>query len=322
MLFALCLFACGEAPKQQNVPNLVVGIQNSPSNSLIIIASEKKFFDTTKVKVVVKEFSAGKLALQALLGQANDLDIAISAETPVVLSSLGGNQLRVLTSIVEAKNECRMVVRRENDADTPEKYFAKPRKITTSQGGSPEWITYNFFKKYNLDKNKTEIVYMLPENMPIALANKAVDGICIFDPFARIAEKELADKATTFLNTDISSYYVMSIKEQKLATSASEIEALLKGLLKAQQFIIENPIEAKKIIAQKTKLDISILDATWQNYTFKLSLTKPFLQLCEEEAKWALTTGKYPKETKVPNFSAIIAKELLKKTNPEAVDYE
>ena len=81
--------------------------------------------------------------MQALLGQSGDLDVSVSAETPIALSSLGGSKLKVITQIVNAKNETRVVVRKEDGLDTPEKYFSKPRKLTTSQGGSPEWFTYN-----------------------------------------------------------------------------------------------------------------------------------------------------------------------------------
>src|ERR1700750_2840730 len=89
----LFLFSCKQNKRPEEV---TIGIQNSPSNSLVIIASAKGFFDSSKVKVTVKEFSAGKLALQALLGQANDIDVAVSAETPVVLSVMGGNQLKII----------------------------------------------------------------------------------------------------------------------------------------------------------------------------------------------------------------------------------
>lgn len=299
---------------------LNVGIQNSPSNSLIIVAAKMNFFDTTKVKVVIKEFSAGKLALQGLLGQAGDLDIAVSAETPVVLSSLGGNKLKVIAQIVKAKNECRVVVRKDGDLNTPRKYFSKPRKLTTSLGGSPEWFTYNFIKQYNLDKNKVEVLAMLPENMPIALSNSAVDAISIFDPYAGLGEKELGENGRTFNNENIISYYVMSVKESTITQKGEALEELMKGLLKTEEFIKNNPDEAKKIVAEKTKLDIDIVNQTWSHYSFTVKLDISLIGLCNEQAKWAIETGKYPKETVIPNFKEVIYPDILKKVAPKAVD--
>ncbi|MFZ4477214.1 MAG: ABC transporter substrate-binding protein, partial [Saprospiraceae bacterium] len=290
---------------------LVVGIQNSPSNALVIIADDKNLFDTTKVKVQIKEFSAGKLALQALLGAAGDLDMAVSAETPVVLSSLGGNQVNVISQVVNASNECRIVVRRDGNLNTPETYFSKKRIITTSQGGSPEWLTYNFLKKYNLTQREVEINAMAPENMPIALANKAVDGVSIFDPYARLAEKELGDAALTFLNEDMKSYYILSVKGKTLTEKKEAIIAFIDGLKKAESFVKKNTSEAQQIIARRTKLDIDIIKTTWSNYEFRVGIDEALIKTCQQEAHWAIETGKYPKSTPIPDFSKILTSEYV-----------
>jgi len=318
---AILIASCGCNQNKKTVQELMVGIQNSPSNSLVIIASDKGFFDTTKVKVVVKEFSAGKLALQALLGRANDIEVAVSAETPVVLSTLGGNKFKVISEIVNAKNECRVVVRKDGELNTPEKYFSKSRKLTTSEGGSPEWFTYNFINNYNLDKSKVEVIAMLPENMPIALSSKAVDAISIFDPFARIAENDLGDLGMTFLNSDITSYYVMSVKEKTLTEKSEALEELMKGLLKAEEFIKNNPEEAKQIVAKMTKLDISILHSTWDNYSFAVRLDNSFIDLCIAQTNWAIETGKYPRSTAVPDFKQVVSPDILKKVAPATVGF-
>jgi ABC-type nitrate/sulfonate/bicarbonate transport system substrate-binding protein len=321
-IITLGLCGCnGCNQNQKSVTSLTIGIQNSPSNSLVIVAAAKVFFDTTKVKVDVKEFSAGKLALQALLGQSNDLDVAVSAETPVVLSTLGSNKFKVVSQIVDAKNECRVVVRKDDDLNTPEKYFSKSRKLSTSQGGSPEWLTYNFIKKYNLDKSKIQIIAMLPENMPAALSSKAVDAISIFDPYARIGETQLGKDGLTFLNTDITSYYVMSVKEQVITEKGQALEELLKGLIKAQDFIKNHPEEAKQIVAQKTKLDIAIINATWSNYNFGVGLNQALVNLCIDQSNWAIETGKYPSGTAIPDYKMVLSNEILKKVAPNTVNY-
>jgi len=322
LILTIILIGCNtfNKGKQISTPQLSVGIQNSPSNALVIIADKKGFFDTTKVKVVVKEFTAGKLALQALLGQAGDLDVAVSAETPVALSSLGGNKIKVISQIVSAKDEARVVVRKDGNLDTPEKYFNKKRKLTTSLGGSPEWFTYNFIKKYNLDKNKLEVIAMLPENMPVALSGGAVDAISIFDPYARIGEKELGDKGLTFYDSDVTSYYVMSVKDATIKEKGVALEELIKGLLKAEEFIKTNPDEAKKIVADQTKLDIGIINETWSNYSFDVRLDKSFIELSKSEANWAIETGKYPQGTAIPNFNSVIDSTILKKIAPNSVN--
>lgn len=296
------------------IQTLSVGIQNSPSNALIIVADAQKMFDSTQVKVTIKDFAAGKIALQAMLGQANDLDVSSSAETPVVLASLGGNAISVFSQVVNAKNECRIVVHKDPARTTPETYFSIKRKLATSQGGSPEWLTYNFINRYKLDKTKIEIVAVEPANMPATLTSKAVDAISIFDPFARIGEQQLGDKGQTFLNENITTYYVLSAKKQTLDQKSAAIVAFTAGLRKAEAFIIAQPEEAKKIVAARTKLDMNIINATWKNYAFGVDLDNGFIDLCKNEANWAIETGKYPRETKIPDFKTIVVANAIKQT--------
>lgn len=313
LIGSFLLASCGQKGAKNaaaEVQTLHVGIQNSPSNALLLIADAKRLFDTAQVRVQIKEFSAGKLALQALLA-TTDLDAAVSAETPVVLSSLAGNRVKILSQVVDAKNECRVVVRRDGDLNTVEQYFSKHRVLATSQGGSPEWLTYNFLKKYNLGPKQVEIAAMAPENMPAAVASKAIDGCSIFDPYARLAEQELGKDGLTFLNEDMKSYYVISIREQQDQNRQAALTAFLQGLLRAEQFIRDNPGEAQQIVAQRTKIDAQIVQSTWSNYNFSLGFSPDFPALCQAQAAWAIETGKYPKETPVPNFEGFLERNLL-----------
>lgn len=303
-----------------NSARLTVGIQNSPSNALVIVAAYKGFFDSTKASISVKEFSAGKLALQSMLGQARDVDVAVCAETPIALSTLGKNDLRVFTQIVKSTNECRMVVRKEKNENTPAEYFSKKRKVATSLGGSPEWFTYGFIRSFHLDTSRIEIVAMLPENMPVALANGGVDAISIFDPYARIGEKNLGDAGLTFTNSNVVNYYVMAAKEATLTNKPAAFQELMSGLAKAEQFINDHPDEARQIVALKTHLDIGIIKDTWANYRYGIGLERHFAELCKQEAEWATQTGKYPAGTPIPDFGKVAYPNLLKQVAPSKTD--
>jgi NitT/TauT family transport system substrate-binding protein len=321
LLFILVLIGtsifsgCKSDEKKSKAVELTVGIQKSPSNSLVIIADQKGFFDTSKVRVMVKDFTAGKFALQALLSPANDLQIAVCAETPVALSSLAGNKVKIISQVVDANNECRVVVRKQDNLNTPEEYFSKKRKLATSIGGSPEWTAYNFIKANQLDKSKIEIVSMKPEDQPAAISSGAIDAICIFDPFARFAEKQLGENGLTFLNSSLTSYYVLCVKEQTIIDNKDALIEFLEGLKKAQQFIAENPEEAKSIIANYTKLDKTVIDDTWKNYNFKIGIDNSLNQLLIDESNWAIETDKYPKGTSIPDYTHVLDADLLDQLN-------
>ena len=304
------------AQASSKLPVLTVGIQVSPAMGLVMVADKKGFFTENGIDVKINEFTAGKFALQAFLG--GSIDIAISGEVPVALSSLQGNNFKVISQVVERTiNEVRVVARKEPGLDTPEKYFAKKkRKLATSFGGGPEFYTYNFLKKFNIPASSVELISQKPEDMPAALISKSVDAVSIFDPFARIAEVQLGNDAITFKAPDIySELYVVNVKEELINKKADELKKFLKALDEASAFIQSNPEDSKEIVRGYTQLDRKIIDDIWPNFVFKPAITDLFVKYTTAEANWAIETGKFPKGTKIPDFKSVLYPGILEAVN-------
>ncbi len=302
------------------LPRLSVGIQVSPAMTLVMVAKDKGFFDKAGVDVVIKEFTAGKFALQAFLG--GSLDVAVCGEVPVTLSTLQGNKFRVITQVVERTiNECRVVVRGALPSDTPETYFsAKKRKLVTSFGGGPEFFTHEFLKKHAISQDAVELVSQRPEDMPTALASGSVDAIAIFDPFARIAEVMLGKEGRTFADANIySELYVVAVREEALLSQRGQLLAFLRGLQEAASFIDAHPEESKAILIRYTRLDKSIVDDIWGNFIFRPALNRLFLDCTTAEAEWSVRKGTFPPGTEIPDFHAILCPDLLREVDASSV---
>lgn len=306
-----------QAPKE--LQHVTVGIQTSPAMALVMVAKDKGFFEKQGLDVELKEFTAGKFALEAFLG--GSLDFSISGDVPVTLASLQGNKFVVPAQVVaKTVNEVRVVARKEAGLDTADQYFkAKKRKLATSIGGGPEFFTYEFLNKLGLSKDQVEIVSQAPKDMPAALVSGSVDAIAIFDPFAYIGEKQLGDKSITFKDESIySELYVIEAKESVKEDPAT-LEKLLKGLFEAEKFTKDNPEEAKTIVMKYTKLDKETIDGIWSSFDFRIALTPQLLEYLNREAQWAKDTAKVTKETVIPNFQDMIFSAPLKKISPSAV---
>lgn len=305
-------------PKE--LQHVTVGIQTSPAMALVMVAEDKGFFEKQGLNVELKEFTAGKFALEAFLG--GSLDFSISGDVPVTLSTMNGSKFLVPAQIVgRTKNEVRVVARAETGLNTPDKYFkVKKRKLATSIGGGPEFFTFEFLNKLGITKDQVEIMSQTPADMPAALVSGGVDAIAIFDPFAFIAEKQLGDKAIIFTDESIySELYVIEAKESVKEDSAT-LEKLLKGLIAAEQFTKNSPEEAKAIVMKYTKLDNETMDGIWNSFDFRIALTPQLLQYLNREAQWAKDTGKVKNDTATPNFRDIIFYAPLKKIAPSAVE--
>jgi ABC-type nitrate/sulfonate/bicarbonate transport system substrate-binding protein len=305
-------------------PTIKIGIQASPAMAVVMVAKDKGFFDAERVDVTLTLFAAGKLALQANL--AGSVDYSISGEVPTCLAVLQGNDLRVVAQVVERTvNEVRVVAKRDEHATSPERYFkAKRRKLSTSFGGGPEMYTHSFLKHYGIKASDVEIISQAPGDMPAALESGTVDAVAIFDPFAFIAERRLGVQGVTFKDETIySELYVMNASSLQVAKQPEVIEKILRALLKASDFIRENPEDAKKIVQNYTKLDKEVIDGIWGSFVFKPALTKQLINYWEAETTWAKETGKVDTKTLMPDFrKQVIDATFLQKIAPNTVQLE
>lgn len=323
LILLLFLASCFDNFQSNNNSKVTVGIQVSPAMTLVMVAQDKGFFLNEGVNVELKEFTAGKFALQAFLSRS--IDFAVSGEVPVALATLQGNSIRVVSQVVEnTTNEVRIVALKDGEITDPTQYFkSKKRKLATSIGGGPEFYTYEFLKRYQIQNNEVEIVSQKPEDMPAALETRSVDAISIFDPFAFIAEKNLKDRAITFNNPELySEFYVLNVRPEQIEKQPKEIEALLRGLVKAGEFIQKNPEESKQILQKYTKLDKDVIDGIWGNFVFKPALTQRLIDYWQAQAVWAKATGKVTPKTPVPNFRNIVDARFLEKVDPSAVQLQ
>jgi ABC-type nitrate/sulfonate/bicarbonate transport system substrate-binding protein len=316
---ALYLHSCS-APSSHTV---TIGIQVSPAMTLVMVAKDGGFFQREGLSVELKQFTAGKFALQAFLSGA--IDYAVSGEVPVALATLQGNQTRVVAQVVESTvNEVRMVARRDDGLTDPAQYFsAKRRKLATSFGGGPEFYTYSFLKHYAIPVSSVEIISQKPEDMPAALATGSVDAVAIFEPFAYFAEKRAAGQEIVFSDPSLySELYVLNARPEQIEKSPKTLAAVVRALVNAGAAIAADPESAKQTMQRYTKLDRAVVDAIWASFVFRPALTQKLLDDWAAEAAWAKDTGKIPAGSTAPDFHAILAPRFLKKANPAMVRYE
>jgi len=304
--------------QDNNLPTLSVGLPTSPGFALVMVAKDKGFDIKNGINMDVKEFTAGKFALQAFLG--GSLDVVISGDTPVVFSTIQGNEFLVAGQVVAKTNNATRVVARKDGSTSAKDYFSnKKRKLATSFGGGPEFFTYQFLNSLGIDENEVELVSQQPADMPSALTSGSIDAIAIFDPFASFAEEQLGEDAITFTDENLfSEFYVIDVHES-IKDNPEKLEKFLQSLLDAEQFIKNNSEESKQIVMKYTKLEKNTIDKIWNNFDFQLTITPELIESWNEQVNWAIKTNKVEANIEKPNFRDIIYDAPLKKIAPDAV---
>lgn len=327
MVTALVLTGCDKSAPAENVsplaaPKISLGIQSSPAMAVPMVAEELGLFDKEGVDVEIKEFSAGKFALQAMLG--GSVDLAVAGEVPVGLAVMQGNDLRVFAQVVrKTTNEVRVVARSDSGITEPKAYFsARKRKLATSLGGGPEFFTWSYLKHLGIKPDEIEILGQKPEDMPAALASGSVDGIAIFDPFAFIAEKQMGRAAVTFPDVGVySELYVLAATPGTSNARSVQIQAIVRALVKAAESIRENPKRAQEIVRKYTHLDGAVVEGVWGSFDFSPALTPQLLEYWQRQVGWARETGKLDAKATDPDFRKIIDDRALRAASPANVTY-
>lgn len=303
----IVLSGCVEQPKSEKVR---IGLQLTPASALVQVADAEGVFKSNSLDVEITEFTAGKFAFQALL--AKDLDFAIVGDIPPVLAKMQGNDFYILAEIGTNENEAPVLVI-DDGSKTPEEYFSKSqRKISTSQGGTPEFSFYLFMKEYAIEKDGVEILAQKPEEMIGTLASGSVDGIAIFEPYPTLAEEKIGKKMIRFTLPKgvYPTKYLLSADKEFVDKNPETAKRLLKALMQAEEFVKKNPEKARKIVAQRTKFDKGIVDKIWPDFIFKVDLSEELLNNWEKEMQWAIETGKAQGGVE-PDFKALLRKDLL-----------
>lgn len=304
----LLVFGCIQNQQEK----LSIGLQTTPSSSLVLVAEEKGFFEQNGLDIELAEFTAGKFALQAFLSQ--DVDFAVVGDVPVALARMQGNDFYVLTQMVESTQENPVLVHDEGISNVREYFSVKKRKLTTSAGGTPEFYTYNFLKFYNISEDQVEIVAQKPEDMVAAFTTNSVDAMSVFEPYPSIAETILTGKTRRFTipKEVYSPLYVLVAKKDWVDRNPEQAKKFLDALIKAEEFIAQNPTEAKQIVAKRTKFSQELIDKIWPQYEIKAVLTEQLEKNWSAEAKWAIETNKVTNPID-PEFEKILRKDLLEK---------
>lgn len=81
---------------------------------------------------------------------------------------------------------------------------------------------------------------------------------------------------------------------------------------------MEHPAEAQKIVADFSRIDISIVRDIWDTSTYSVTLDQSLVLALEDETRWALK-GRLIAEKEVPNFLDFIYLDGLTSVNPGSV---
>jgi len=281
----------------------------------IIVAQEKRYFSDEGLDVTFKFYPSGKKAMEGMF--AGEADVATSAETPILHSSLLRDDFVVFATFAYSYDDSKVLGRKDKGVINPSDL--KGKKIGTVAGTGAHFFAHVYLAEQRIDLSAVTIVDIASTDLPGALIDGRVDAIVAWEPIAYQAKKALPDKVVRLPKSELYKE-TFNLSAMKIFASGHPegLIKMLKAVDRAAIFIKQNKKEAISIMTKVLKLEEDLLISIWDDFVFELSLEHALLIALEDEARWAIK-NKLTDKTKVPNYLGYVYLDALKAIKPDAV---
>lgn len=324
VVFAIIAMAIGgyywlhQKPEQKEFTGhrekVTIGFLPNMLSSLVLIAEAKGFFMQEGLDITLKSYPTGRDTLIAMI--AKEIDIAVTGDLGLVVSSLERDDFAVLATIGSSSNAFK-IVSRTDKARLPKDL--KGKRIATQKDTQMHFFLHLFLLKNGLSEEDVKISFKKAGELALTLASGEVDAISAREPIISQARGLLPDKAIVFEEPEFfQSTYNFAALKVLLKERPEAMQKVIRALLKAEGFARKYPEEAVDIVSQKIGVDKSTIASDWENAELMVSLSQRLLLTFESEARWAIKnkdTGK----TNIPNYLDFIYFDGLMAVKPDAV---
>jgi sulfonate transport system substrate-binding protein len=286
-----------------------------PDAALAQVATANNYYLSEGLAVTPQVHQIGKQALQAVLdGRA---DFATVAETPVIFAVMRGDRISILATIDVSNKNMAIVARKDKGISTIRDL--KGKKVATTFGTIGEFFLDSMLMANGILRRDLNVIGLPSEKLHDTLVNGEVAAISAWNPILTGAQKKLGGEGVTFYGEDVytQTYNIVATQEY-IGRNPDNVKKLLRALIKAEEFIRQNPAEAQTIAANASRTDKESVKETWSANNFRVALDQSLLLALEDESRWAIK-NKLTNATRVPNYLDYIYLDGLKAVKPDAV---
>jgi NitT/TauT family transport system substrate-binding protein len=286
----------------------------------VTVARVKGFFQAEGLNCNTVPFASGRLALDALLG--GKADFATVAETPIVLSAMQGQPVRVLCTFTASERNTKLLARKDRGIEKPADLRGK--KVALTFGSNGAYFFDVLLRDNGLAPSDVQQINLSPPDMAAVISRGDVDAICTWEPYIWNAKNMLGENAIELDNKPgryVQTFNIV-VRKEYAEQHAAELTAFLKALLNAESFIAQRQAEAMSIVAKENNMTEADLKGIWSDYQFKITLNKQFVESLTGQAEWAVRTKLAPAESRLPALDQLLLPGPLEALKPAAVNLQ
>ena len=284
-----------------------------PMSLPVHVAEARGLFAKHKVAVRVEDCDVGRQCLERLL--AGGPQLATVADLPIALASLSMAPIRIVATLASNRNDTKLVARRE--AGIREVRDLPGKRVGMFPATGSEYHLAMMLLSHGLPPNSVQQV-------PIALDRSGrfpdgLDAVAVFEPFAYAYAQGLGERAVVIVDPTVYmlTWNIVTTTSAR-APAERDVAAICRALAEAVDFIHQNPAAARRILADRLKLDARLVEWVWPDLRYEVSLRQSLIKGLEAEARWALRSrGEAGKP--IPDFLEYIDSKPMEAAVPAAV---
>src|SRR5450830_2176012 len=204
----------------------------------------------TSVKWVLSQGS--NRALEYL--NSDSIDFGSTAGLAALLARANGNPVKAVY-IYSRPEWTALAVQKDSRVQSIKEL--KGKKIAATKGTDPYLFLLRALHENDLSKSDVEIVHLQHADGRIALEQKRVDAWAGLDPHLAASELE-AGSRLIYRNVNFNTYGFLNVTENFAGKYPDEVRRVIRAYERARIWIIKNPDETAKLIAEEAKLSLPV----------------------------------------------------------------
>lgn len=322
LMFIAALMGCHKSSPQnaeqqgaEPLQKITVAYTFQPQSTLVHIAMAKGYFAGEGLDVQPLMHTHGKSALQSVV--ENKADFATVAETPVMFSVLKDEKIFVIANIEASTTNNAIVARKDAGISAPDDL--KGKRIGFTPGTTSDFFLDSLLTANGLTRKEIQPVALKPEEMQDAIMAKKVDAVSTWNyPLTQI-NRQLGSDGTIFYDREIyTEMFNIAARQDFVQKNPETVKRFLRALIKAENFVAQNPDEAQAIMSSATKIDKSLIHEVWNDFNYHVVLDQALLITLEDETRWAMK-AKLTDQAIMPDFLSFVHLDSLRAVKPDAI---
>ncbi len=296
-------------------PLVRLAVSLTPLSAPVIVALEKGYFERQGIDARPIKIIGGHRTIAAMF--AGEADIATSSEAVVMFNSFKRDDFAIFATFVSNEDDVQLLARRDSAIVTPRDL--KGRRIGTIRGSAAHFFLSQILVLQGLTPSDVSIAYFQPEELADALASHAVDAVSVWQPFGLIAQRKMGDAivAIPHERAYIETFNLIA-RRDFIAGNSKAIEAMLRGLILANEFIASHPQESQELVSKFINQEFSLVRSLWPTFTFEVTLKQWLLATLDSEARWAMAEH-LVEGNSLPDYLDFVSYAALERIQPRAV---